>query len=313
MSTDFEFINEMRNVGLISIAGEQRHEYLHGQLTIATKEFEVSSAKIAAHCDFKGKMFSAPILSAFEDRFLMSANKEALEVSFEQLKKYGVFSKVTIEKDDEHRVVGVAGEKSIQHLNIIFPELSNENLSTTSNEFGQAICFNDTSLRYICYLTNEAIQRLEDIRQHEIVATDVNFNALQIEAGIAEVHEKTISSYVPQMLNFQAIDAIDFDKGCYMGQEVIARTKFLGKNKRATFILKGIAIDGSAVAISPGDDLEIQIGENWRRSGTINRVTVRDKQIIALGVLSNDTEVGAVLRLKGSEQLLTVNALPYSL
>jgi folate-binding Fe-S cluster repair protein YgfZ len=67
------------------------------------------------------------------------------------------------------------------------------------------------------------------------------------------------------MLNLQALDGISFNKGCYMGQETVARAKYRGANNRALFVLSGTA----ATQVASGDTLEIQLGDNWRRSGLV--------------------------------------------
>ena len=129
---------------------------------------------------------------------------------------------------------------------------------------------------------------------------------------MGNIQQATLGEFVPQMLNFQAINAIDFDKGCYMGQEVVARTKFLGKNKRACFILEGDCETLPEQAIV-GKLLEIQLDENWRRGGVINRACFDNGRLYILAVMANDTEVGSVVRLKDTEVHLKVCELPYTL
>jgi folate-binding Fe-S cluster repair protein YgfZ len=96
-----------------------------------------------------------------------------------------------------------------------------------------------------------------------------------------------------------------------MGQEVVARTKFLGKNKRALYILQSNKpLD--AENIKPGALLEKSIGDNWRRGGVIVRSSSNSKSTKLLAVLANDTQEDDVLRLKGSMETLRVLPLPYS-
>jgi folate-binding protein YgfZ len=138
-----------------------------------------------------------------------------------------------------------------------------------------------------------------------------------IQAGMPAIRSATSYEYVAQMMNHHALEGISFSKGCYMGQEVVARSQFLGKNKRAAFILR--AEKNAPGDIAPGDILESRAGENWRRGGTVLRSVSlptqdRPAQTWLLAVLANDTEVGATLRLKAhSELLFKVQALPYSL
>jgi folate-binding protein YgfZ len=119
-----------------------------------------------------------------------------------------------------------------------------------------------------------------------------------------------VGEYVPQMLNVHALNAIDFDKGCYMGQEVVARTRFLGKNKRAAF---SFCIDGN-VEVSAGDTIERQLGDNWRRAGLVTSVARLDNETHFMAVLSNDTTPQDLHRLADNEAVTCYPyALPYSI
>ena len=143
-----------------------------------------------------------------------------------------------------------------------------------------------------------------------VAENDERWEIADIQAGIGDIHETTINEYVPQMLNLQALDAINFEKGCYMGQEVIARTKYLGRNKRAGFVLKTETENN----IVSGEQLEYQIGENWRPGGKILRSGTYLGQTWIFAVLANDTEVGNAFRVKNSPHIIFVTqALPYSL
>ena len=200
----------------------------------------------------------------------------------------------------------------VSHLKVLFPTLQELHLQVANNEFGQVVCFNDTSLRYLCYLTENGKQRLLDISDSNQYSTSEKWNLLEIEAGIANIQTATIGQFVPQMLNFQSINAIDFDKGCYMGQEVVARTKFLGKNKRATFLLQANNTQQSTT--TAGDNVEIQIGESWRRGGVIVRSAVNENGILnLLAVMPNDTIIGSVARIKGTNIELKVMKMPYEI
>lgn len=306
------FMALLDDLSIVVIAGDQRHEYLHGQITVDTKHFDADKAKIAAHCDFKGKMFSAMVVSEFEDRFMLCMHNESALESLAQLNKYGVFSKVDIALNEELHIVGITGNSNISVLKALFPDLQSLHMRVTSNEFGQTVCFNDTSLRYLCYLTEKGKQRLIDISDIKEFASKQLWNMLEIEAGIGNIQKTTIGQFVPQMLNFQSINAIEFDKGCYMGQEVVARTKFLGKNKRAAFLLQ--ASESSQANAVAGQNVEVQIGDSWRRGGLVVRAALDDtKQLKMLAVLPNDTTIGSLVRLKDTNIELRVMQMPYEI
>lgn len=302
------FIAKLDDRRVIEVKGEQAKEYLHGQITIDTNNFDESGARFSAHCDFKGKMFSQLLVSMANDVFTLSTSLDAAQASLEQFKKYAVFSKVEIEVSEKYQIVGASGDKAVSQLKQLFPNLDNEHLSVNNSQFGQAVCFNDTSLRYLCYITTDGLSQLsaDDDKAH--------FDWLEIEAGIANIEAKNISQFVPQMLNLQCLSAIDFNKGCYMGQEVVARTKFLGKNKRASFILRATAPVNTLP--TAGDTVEIQLGENWRKAGTLLRLAAspnNTNNVVAMAVLANDTEIGTILKVKGTDTQFTVESLPYEL
>lgn len=298
---------------LISMRGEQREEYLHGQITVNTKHFDPTTARHAAHCDFKGKMWSVFLLTQYDNAFHMIMPKHAAQESLQQLKKYGVFSKVAIQDESQDwHILGGAGESLKMALHEMFPTISDAHLSTSANIFGQVVTYNDTKLRYLISLKQEGYDRIRELYDADIGDDSSPFIWQEIKAGIGYVEKGTIGEFVPQMFNLQALNGIDFDKGCYMGQEVVARTKFLGKNKRALYILssdEAIPPDN----MLPGTLLEKSIGENWRRGGVIIRGAVHKQKTKILAVLANDTLVGDVLRLKDTEQRLEVLPLPYPL
>ena len=118
-----------------------------------------------------------------------------------------------------------------------------------------------------------------------------------------------IAEYVPQMLNLQAIDGISFTKGCYLGQETVARMQYLGKNKRALF-----ALTGNNMVANVGDIIEKKLGDNWRKAGDVLAVyQASNMQSYIQGVLANDIDDATELRIKTQDSNLTRLPLPYKL
>lgn len=121
----------------------------------------------------------------------------------------------------------------------------------------------------------------------------------------------TSVQFIPQATNLQALDAISFKKGCYAGQEMVARAKYRGANKRALYWLAGQA-SHLPEANAP---LELQMGDRWRRTGSVLAAVQLDDGISWIQVvLNNDLEPDSVLRVEGDEGgHLTIQPLPYSL
>ena len=142
------------------------------------------------------------------------------------------------------------------------------------------------------------------------LGNESDWRGLMIQAGLPDMQAEHQGEYIPQMLNLQALGGISFTKGCYLGQETVARAKYRGANKKAMFILAGHATD----LITANQDLELQLGENWRRTGTVLSRYQDGEQCLLTSVLNNDLEPDAVLRIKGQDDSrLSLQALPYTL
>jgi hypothetical protein len=112
------------------------------------------------------------------------------------------------------------------------------------------------------------------------------------------------------MLNLQAIEGISFTKGCYMGQETVARMQYLGKNKRALYSLESRSSD----RIQADDILEKQLGENWRKAGDILAYYQADNGHCAIQAILVNEEEPSQLRLSSqSNVIVNYKTLPYSL
>ncbi len=137
------------------------------------------------------------------------------------------------------------------------------------------------------------------------------FDALQIQAGLPEISQpEHIGQFVPQMMNLQALNGIDFKKGCYMGQEVVARTRYLGRNKRAAYVFR---VD-QAISGIEHMQLEKQLGEHWRGGGTILKAATIGQESWILAVLSNDTTAEDTFRLNENPDAQLIQCdLPYRL
>ncbi|MBF7074736.1 tRNA-modifying protein YgfZ [Glaciecola sp. MH2013] len=314
--------------------GPQAADYLQGQITINTTSLDSlnnEAARVGAHCDFKGKTWAVYTAFKSNDVYSLICHADGLAKSLSEFKKYGVFSKVEIEdKSAGYCFYGVKGNDYCKTLQQHFTQLNTQHLGISIADIGTAICYQFSNELAPLYLIKVAQEREADfLESFNGVDTDVQelWDADVILSGFPTLASQVANEFVPQMLNLQAIAGIDFDKGCYMGQETIARTKFLGKNKRASYILESELnieqmdaeqVESIETELSAGAALEKQAGENWRSGGSLLQKSVLKSEstlkVVALAVLSNDTELGAMIRLKANPVVeFTVLPLPYSL
>ena len=294
----------LSHLGLIKVVGEQGRSFIHGQVTTDITSLADDQWRWGAHCDPKGKMLATFRTFAIKDALFMLMPRDTIAVDLPQLQKYAVFSKATLsDASDEWTLLGVAGEQASQFITEHFGEINQE---LTVIEHGAIL---KDAERFILMLSPDAASTL--VAQSKLSVFDAHaWQALEIAAGYPNLAASHAGQYVPQMCNLQAINGISFNKGCYMGQETIARMKYRGGNKRALYILRG----HTDLQINLESGLEIALEDGFRRGGQIIEFVQRGSQVLLTAVLANDTENETKLRFAGDEHSsLTIQALPYSL
>lgn len=267
---------------LVKVSGVDNQKYLQGQLTVDINNLDEQSMLFAAHCDAKGKMWSNLLLFKRGVDIYYIVRKSVVEKQIAELKKYAVFAKVTIELVQDLNLVGFAGDK-----------LPNEIVSKLEHQS----CFTDNNITYIKLPlpTARFIMVTPQPLESELLPCD-EWLQLDLEAGYAIIDAENMDSLLPQACNLQLYNAISFDKGCYCGQEMVARAQFRGANKRGLYLLSG----QSEVLPSIGDTLEYQINDNWRESGQVlAALKLENEKIYVQVVLNNGIDIQTLFRVKG--------------
>lgn len=265
----------LSQLAVIKVEGADAATFLQGQLTADVVQQAQHSWQFAGHCDAKGKLWSVMRVIKTDTAFYLLQAKEAAAASLAQLKKFGVFSKV--EFIDLSETTSVAFDAELQQP-VGQVQLEDQQIS---------IGLGNASL--ILHLDTPPTTESDDIA----------WQRYEIEQGVAQLSEATIGEYVPQMVGLDSLEGIDFKKGCYIGQETVARMHYLGQNKRLPRLL-----DGTASALpAAGSVLERKMGENWRRAGAVlNAVRYDNSEVVLLAVLPADIEDNTTIRIKGDEQ-----------
>lgn len=285
----------LTDLAITCLSGQDRAKYLQGQLTCDVNALQPGQSTLGGHCDPKGKLWSDLRLLCLADRLLMLTKPSVLARQLPELKKFAVFAKVEI-VEYQGQAVGVAGQGTDSWVATRF------GLQQTALIDG-GIAVRIEQDRWL--LVNELPLALSLPAGQESL-----WWGLDIKAGIPHLEAVHQGEYIPQMLNLQALDGISFNKGCYMGQEIVARAKYRGANNRALFVLAGTATS----PVASGDTLEIRLGDNWRRSGMVLNAWQQEGQLWLTAILPRDTEADAQFRLKQDEgSSLTLQPLPYPL
>ncbi len=298
-------LTHLESWAVISAVGDDKISYLQGQLTCDLVSLDKQQATFGAHCDAKGKVWSAFRAFYHRDGLAMFQPKSALEKELAELKKYAIFSKVTLETSQDI-ALGVIGEQASEFI----AEFANPDQQVSAFEHGTAVKID--SQRWLLLVSGEFANSLVNDSQAELVSESI-WTRLDIENAVPIVHEKQQNEHIPQALNLQALGGICFTKGCYTGQETVARAKYRGINKRALFSLAGNTLEN--IDNFCEQELERSVSENWRSAGTIMAgYQFNDGHAIALAVLPNNLEPDTQFRLKAQpETQWSIQPLPYSL
>lgn len=269
---------------LIDIAGADAEKYLQGQLTCDVAKIEVGSHTLTSHCDPKGKMSALlRLYRAGSDKFVAIIHTSLLPEALTQLKKYAVFSKVTFTELDT-QVYGIAGEEAFAKLP--------ENVTALTLSQGQKRAF----------VWGGNFEPNGDERL---------WTLMDIQDGVPVLLKENQFEIIPQAANLQLLEnAISFTKGCYIGQETVARAKYRGANKRALFTLVG-RFEGEITLPETASAIEMQLGENWRATGTVLTSIAYENTLWVQVVMNKDVEPDAQFRVNGVA--LQLYELPYSL
>ncbi|WP_413737133.1 tRNA-modifying protein YgfZ [Sodalis sp. RH21] len=297
---------------LVSVTGPDTLKYLQGQVTTDVAAMATDQHFLGAHCDAKGKMFSDLRIFHRREGMAYIERRSVRDSQLGELKKYAVFSKVTMAADDEAVLLGVAGFQARAALEGLFAALPDEEHQVVQDGETTLLHFSLPAERFLLVTTGTVLEALSDKLSGQAQLNDSQqWLALNIEAGLPLIDSANSVQFIPQATNLQALGGISFNKGCYAGQEMVARAKYRGANKRALYWLAGKANRVPA----PADDLELQLGDNWRRTGTVLAACqLEDGTVWVQAVLNNDLAADSLLRVKDDTAgALAIQPLPYSI
>ncbi len=226
----------LSHLELIAIHGEKASDFLQGQVTCDVREITTKQTRYAAHCSAKGRVLSFFRIIQFQKQYYLLAPAVMVDLIRTQLKKYAVFSKVSLELDHTLRIIGCTGTEPAYTLEQILGQVpKNPDEAAYAAEKALLIIQAKGALpRFEIIGENAVMDELwKTLRGQYPEQENECWKSLDIAAGVATIYPETSDLFTPHMLNYPSINAVSFKKGCYIGQEVIARTQYLGKAKRS--------------------------------------------------------------------------------
>jgi folate-binding protein YgfZ len=230
-------IADMSPLGIIRITGEDAADFLQGQFSNDIKQVDEKNAQLSSYCNPKGRILASFWLYRNHDAFYMILPVDTLAATLKRLRMYVLMSKVTLEDvSEELACIGVAGPDSEPALQQQLGCVPTEAANTIHSNGMSAIRLPADKPRYLVVGPNADMQALWQTLVQKCTAVGYGaWQLLDIKAGLPSVYADNVEAFVPQMLNLHAIGGVSFKKGCYPGQEIVARMHYLGKLKRRMY------------------------------------------------------------------------------
>ena len=232
---DSAFFCPLSHEGVLAVRGADAAKFLQGQLTCNLNYLSETQASLGARCTQKGRMQSSFRILLQGDGVLLAMASDLLEPQLADLKKYAVFSKskLTDESAGWARFGLVNADHALASLGLELPPETDSVVRTDT-----LIAIRVSPGRAELWVPAEHAQTVRSQLTAALKEGDLNEWLLgQVRAGIGQVMPQTRELFIPQMLNLQAIGGVSFKKGCYTGQEIVARMQYLGKLKRRLYRL----------------------------------------------------------------------------
>lgn len=242
----------------LEIQGQDAVKFLQGQLSCDVSLVNSDHSSMGAHCNAKGRMQSSfRVFSQEENSYTLVLAADLLATAQAQLHKYAVFSKVKLNPLNDYFGIGLHGVEASAALSNLLGDLPNEDFAQTLKQDCVIICTSKQFSSYEIYGSSAALEPLWQQLSQQITTYQASQHTLlQHQLGLAFVQQATSDAFIPQMFNYQNTPAISFNKGCYTGQEIVARMHYLGANKRKLYHAK-LTSDadlniGSSVSLEAG-------------------------------------------------------------
>ena len=286
-----DFMCDLSQLGLLKVSGEDAASFLQGQLSNDVDALDGQHSQLASYCSPKGRILASFRLYRDQDDFYLLMPADTLAATLKRLRMFVLMSKVNIEDiSDEFIRIGLCGKKAseaLSQLSIALP--TQQNGLTTDNDL-QLLAIESATPRYILV---GKLERIKDtwnaLGQHLSAKGYHSWNLMDIQDGIPSIVASTVDAFVPQMVNLHAINGVSFSKGCYPGQEIVARMHFLGKLKRRMYRAQ---VNADQLP-QPGDKLFSATSSSGQGAGQV---------VTAAAIKDGGYEILAVIQITALEE-----------
>jgi folate-binding protein YgfZ len=230
------FVTALTDLGLIQVSGDDAASYLHNLLSNDIEHLSNATARYAALCTPKGRMLASFLVWKTSTGVFLQLSASIQTAIQKRLQMFVMRAKAKLtDASTEYTALGLGGAAAALSLQEWFPQLPGAVNDKIDTELGSLIRVSDGygHARYMWIIQSALLAEYWPALQKNLTPSDAAiWRRADIHAGIARIIDKTQEQFVPQMVNFELIGGVNFKKGCYPGQEIVARSQYLGKLKR---------------------------------------------------------------------------------
>ena len=259
-----DFVVPLTEFGLIAAAGADASTFLHNQLTNDVDHLTFDQVRLAGYCTPKGRLLATFLLWKSNESIYLQLPRALQPTIQKRLQMFIMRSKASLTDASERQIqLGLVGQTASALLTNWFPALPATPYSKVDGPAGSLLRLADAPAadgasandfgapRYLWITDSDTAQSAWPILTERLQpAGGAAWRLAEIRAGIPMITVATQEKFVPQMVNFEAIGGVNFQKGCYPGQEIVARSQYLGKLKRRMMPATVAAAD-----VAPGTEI----------------------------------------------------------
>lgn len=296
---------------LLHISGPDSLTFLQGQTTCDTRQLRAGHALPGAFCTPQGRVVCDFLLSQLGDEhFALRMRRDISSHAAATLGKYIVFSRAALDSANEDwQIYGCWGPEAAERLEALVAQPRGARFGVVADKGVVLVQLDTDGEQFECYVDTRARPRFgEELASHLEAGSESAWRRLQILAGLGRIEAPTIEQFVPQMLNYDITGHISFNKGCYTGQEVVARLHYRGRPKRRLYLAR---FDGKIAAPA---GTELYTSDTDQSVGNlVNAAVAPDGAAVAL-IVATAAGLASGLRLGTPEgPALEIGELPYAL
>ena len=226
---------ELADSGLISFSGDEAVAFLQGQLTSDVAALAAPATGYAGYCSPKGRLLATFLLWRLENEILLQLPMALRDSIQTRLARYVLRAKVKVaDASSRYRLFGVAGAAADAALARGFERIP-ASAHQVASDSGVHIAALPVDRYVLLVEADRAADAREKLDEALTPGAAADWSALDVAAGVPVVTAAAQEEYVPQMVNLDLVGGVSFSKGCYPGQEIVARMHYLGRLKQRMY------------------------------------------------------------------------------